>query len=94
MRRVGSRRLLVVRSRGLLSFGQPAGLGCVLILMRQKPNGSPSRLRLSCQVSEVVAICDHLAFFILRELKQKKSGDQRSQNICEKSLHKHILKLA
>jgi hypothetical protein len=62
--------------------------------MRQKPNGLPSQLWWSYAISEVVAVCGHLGFFILRELKQKESGDQRSQNIRYKSSHKHILNLA
>jgi hypothetical protein len=63
------------RSRSLPSFGQPAGLGCLFILMHQKSNGSTSRLRWISQILDVVAICDHIGFFSLRELKQKVAGD-------------------
>jgi hypothetical protein len=61
--------------------------------MRQKPNGTFGRLLWRCQVLEVVAICDHIGLFILRELKQGGAGDHGSQNMCEKSSRKHILKL-
>jgi hypothetical protein len=56
--------------------------------------GKRKRLRLGeLQVSAVVAICDHIGVVSLRELKQQVAGDQRSQNMCEKSSHKHILNL-
>jgi len=71
---------LVERSLGLTSFGHPAGHGCLFILMRQKSNGSASRLWWSCQILEVVAICDHLGIYILRELNQKVAGDQKSHD--------------
>ena len=45
---------LVGRSRCLPPFGQRAGVGCLFILMRQKPNGPLGRLRWRSQLTHRV----------------------------------------